>query len=107
MAPMLEGCIMEGQRSVVHFLWAKELSAEDIHKEMFPVYYGKCLLCEVVRNCVEKFSQGHTKVADEAQPGCPVEWLRQQPKLFFAAGFSSLVKCWNKYINVGGGHIEK
>jgi hypothetical protein len=37
----------EEQRSFVCFLWAG-LSAKDIHKEMFPVYGGKCLLCKAV-----------------------------------------------------------
>jgi hypothetical protein len=36
------------QRSVVG------LSAKDIHKEMLPVYGGKCLLCKAVHNWVEK-----------------------------------------------------
>jgi hypothetical protein len=37
-----------------------------MHKEMFPVYGGKCLSCEAVHNWVDKFSQGHLKVADDA-----------------------------------------
>jgi hypothetical protein len=44
-----------------------------IHREMFPVYGGNCMLSKVVNNWVEKFSQGHSKVTDDAQPGCPVE----------------------------------
>jgi hypothetical protein len=54
-------------------LWAKGPNAKDIHKEIFPVYGGKCLLRKAVHNWVEKFSQGRSKVADDAQPGCPVE----------------------------------
>jgi hypothetical protein len=34
LATVLEKCTTEEQRSVVHFLWAKELSAMDIYKEM-------------------------------------------------------------------------
>jgi hypothetical protein len=34
------------------FLWAKELTAKDIHKEMFPVYGGKCLSLKTVQNLV-------------------------------------------------------
>jgi hypothetical protein len=41
----------------VRFLWAKELSAKDILKEMFPVCGGKCLSHKAVHNLVEKFSQ--------------------------------------------------
>jgi hypothetical protein len=57
----------------VCFLWAKGLNAKDMHKEIFPVYGGKCLLCKAVRNWVEKFSQGHSKFADDAGLGHPVE----------------------------------
>jgi hypothetical protein len=35
------------------------------------------------------------------------KWLRQQSKDFHAAGFEVLVKRWDMYINVGGGHVEK
>jgi hypothetical protein len=31
-------------------LWAKGLNAKDIHKEMFPVYGGKCLPSKAVEN---------------------------------------------------------
>jgi hypothetical protein len=43
MATVLEGCTTKQQHSVVHILWAKELNAKDIYKEMFPVYGGMCL----------------------------------------------------------------
>jgi hypothetical protein len=56
----------------VRFLWAKGLDAKDIHKEMFPVYSGMCLSHKAVHNWVEKFSQGHSKVTDDAQPGAEV-----------------------------------
>lgn len=58
---------------VVHFLWAKGLSPKDDHKEMLPVYIGKCLLHKVVYNLIEKFSQDCSKVADDARPGHPVD----------------------------------
>jgi hypothetical protein len=54
-------------------LWSKGLNAKDIHEEMFLVYDGKCLSCKMVYNSVEKFSQGCLKLADDAQPGRPVE----------------------------------
>jgi hypothetical protein len=44
------GYTTEERRSVVLFLWAKGLSATDIHKEMFPVYRGKYLSRKVVHN---------------------------------------------------------
>jgi hypothetical protein len=86
-------------------LWAKELSAKDIHKEMFPVYGGKCLSRRTVHNWVEKFSQGHSRVEDdEAEVR---KWLRQQSEHFYGAGFDALVKLWDKTINVGGGYVKK
>jgi hypothetical protein len=51
----------------------KGLNANDINKEMFPVERGKCLSDEAVHNCVEKFSQGRSKVADDTRPGRPVK----------------------------------
>jgi hypothetical protein len=55
------------------FLWEKGLNAKDIHKEMFPVYGGKCLSRKAVHNWAEKFSQGRLKVAYDVQPGHPAE----------------------------------
>jgi hypothetical protein len=52
---------------------AKGLNAKDIQKEIFPVYGGMCLLSKAVHKWVEKFSQGRSKYADDAQLGRPVE----------------------------------
>jgi hypothetical protein len=38
------------------FLWTKGLCTKDIHKEMLPVYGGKCLSLKGVHNWVEKYS---------------------------------------------------
>jgi transposase len=54
-------------------LRAEGLSAKDIHKELFPVMMGSVLSHKVVHNWVDKFSQRRLKVADDAQPGRPVE----------------------------------
>jgi hypothetical protein len=35
------------------------------------------------------------------------ELLRQQTKDFYFAGFDSLVKRWDKCIDVGGGYVQK
>jgi hypothetical protein len=45
--------------------------------ELFPLYSGKCLPCKAVHNLVEKFSQGRSKVEDDAWPGRPVEILAE------------------------------
>jgi hypothetical protein len=50
----------------------KNLDAMDINKEMFPVYGEKCLSRRAVHNWVEKFSQGRSKLADDARPGAEV-----------------------------------
>jgi hypothetical protein len=50
------------------FLWAKGPKAKYTHKEMFPAYGGKCLSRKAVQNWVEKFSQGRSKVANDARP---------------------------------------
>jgi hypothetical protein len=56
LATVLEEYITEEQRSVVGVLWTEELSAKDIHKEMFPVYGGKCLSRKAVQNWVANVS---------------------------------------------------
>jgi transposase len=74
MATVLEEYATEEKRSLVRlFLWAKGLSAKDIHKEMISAYGEKCLTRKAVDNWVDKFSQGCSKVADDARPGRPVE----------------------------------
>jgi hypothetical protein len=54
-------------------LWVKGLDAKKIHNEIFPSYSGKWLSRKAVHNWVEKFSQGRSKVADDARPHHPVE----------------------------------
>jgi hypothetical protein len=50
----------------------KQLNAKDIHKEMFPVYGGKCLSHKRFTTGSRKFSQGRSKVAVDARTGHPV-----------------------------------
>jgi hypothetical protein len=52
MATVLEECATEEQRSNVRFLWAKGFNAKDIHKELLPVYGGKCMSRKAVHNFV-------------------------------------------------------
>jgi hypothetical protein len=95
MATVLEGCTTEAHLSVVRFLWAKGHNAKDIHKEMFPVYDGKCLRRKAVHSWVANVSLV-TKW-----------WLRQPSKDFYAAGFDALIKRWDKCNSVGGGYVEE
>jgi hypothetical protein len=59
---MFQECTIEEHRSVMWFLWTKGHNVKDIRNEMFLVFGGKCLLCKAV----DKFSQGHSKLADDA-----------------------------------------
>jgi hypothetical protein len=71
------------------FLWAEGLGAKDIHKEMFPIYGGKCLSSKVVHSWVEK--HGKLFVDEEVETEVQKS-LRQQSKYFSAVGFDALVK---------------
>jgi hypothetical protein len=35
------------------------------------------------------------------------KWLRQQSKNFYDAGFNTMVKQWDKCVNVGRGYVKK
>ena len=65
MAAPLSTCIKIEQRGVVRFLWAKNMKAKDIHKEMLPMYGEHCLSRQAVHNWVQKFSEGRTSIEDE------------------------------------------
>jgi hypothetical protein len=52
MASVIEECTNEEQL----LLWAKELNAKDIHKEMFLLYGGKCLSHKAVHKWVASVS---------------------------------------------------
>jgi hypothetical protein len=63
---------------------------------MFPIYGGK------------RFNIGCKRFADDEEVQTEV-WksLRQQSKDFYSANFDALVKRSDRYINVGGGYVEK
>jgi len=48
MAASLNTCTTIEQRGVVRFLWAKDMAAKDIHKEMLPMYDEHCLLRQAI-----------------------------------------------------------
>jgi hypothetical protein len=64
---------------------------------MFPVYDGKCLTCKAVYNWAEKFSQGRSRVADDARPSAEVAETTVKR---LDAGFEAPLKRWDKCINV-------
>jgi hypothetical protein len=85
------------------FLWAKELNAKIINKEIIPVYGGKYdfHLFGPLRNHLDGRRFADDEVETEVQ-----NFLSQQSKDFYA-GFDALVKRWDKCISVDGGYVEK
>jgi hypothetical protein len=81
------------------------VNAEDIHKETFPVYGGKCLPRKAVHSWVEKFSIGGSKVAHDALPS--EEVAETTVKRLLCCEFDALAKRWDKCTNVGGRYDEK
>jgi len=113
MAVPLDTCTTIEQRGVLRFfLWAKNMEAKDIHKEILPMYGEHCLSRHAIHNWVQKFSEGRTSIEDERRAGRPMEiatleTFRQQPKEFYAAGFQGLVKRWDKCLHLYGDYVEK
>jgi hypothetical protein len=99
MATVTEGVLLKSSLLLsVFFLWTKGLNIKDTHKEMFPIYDGKCLPRKAVHNWVEKFTQGLSKDADGAGPGAEVVETTVQRLL--GCGFRRTGKAM-------GGYIEK
>jgi hypothetical protein len=79
-------------------LWAEELSAKDIHKEMLFMLGSVCR--------VKRLHLDGKRCADDEVETEVRKWLRRQSKDFCAAGFDALVKRWDKSVSVGG-YVEK
>jgi hypothetical protein len=99
MGTVFEQYPIEEQCSVVRFLWAKALNEKNIHKEMFPVYGGKCLSRKAVHNCVKKFSRGRSKIADDTLTVADV--VETAAKRLLCCGFrrtskamGQVYQCW-------------
>jgi hypothetical protein len=99
MVIVFEDCITEEQRSVVRLLWAKGLNANNIYKEMFSVYCGKCLSRKEVHSCVKK--RGKSFADDEGVETEVRKWLRQQSKRLLCCRFrrtgkarGQVYQCW-------------
>jgi hypothetical protein len=73
---VLEEYNTEEQRYVVCCFASKGLNENDVDKEMFPAYCGKCLPRKAVHSSVEKYSQGRSKDADDARHGAEVAETR-------------------------------
>jgi hypothetical protein len=81
---VLEGYTTEEQRFVLRLLWGKELSAKNIHKEMFPVCCWECFSRKAVHSWVEKSGK---RFADDEEVETEMrKWLRRQTKYFCVTG---------------------
>jgi hypothetical protein len=81
------------------FLWAQCLNVKDTHKEIFPAYGGKCLSRKAVHKWAQKFSEGRSKVADDARTDAEMAETTVQRLLF--CGFrrtdkvmQQVYQCW-------------
>jgi hypothetical protein len=105
MATMLEQYTTEEQCPVVRFCGQKD--------SMQRIFIKKCFLFTVGSVCcVKRFTTGLRNSLKEVQnsqmmPDQVQNWLRQQPKDFYAVGFDALVKRWDKCINAGEGYVKK
>jgi hypothetical protein len=68
MAIVLDQYTTEKQRSVLLLLWVKGLRAKNIHKEILPLYGGKCLSRKAFGSWLEKFSQEGSQTTYDARP---------------------------------------
>jgi hypothetical protein len=81
---------------------ARGLNAKDIHKEIFPVSGGKCLLRKAVHSLVANVSL----ITNRLKWRCGSGWDNTQ-KDFYDTSFDALIKRCDKHINVAGGYVEK
>jgi hypothetical protein len=68
----------------IFFLWSKKLNANYIHKEMFPLYGGKCSSRKAFHNWVAKFPQGCSKITYDARSGEEVAQTTDNAAVFDA-----------------------
>jgi hypothetical protein len=73
MAAPLNKCTAIQQHGIVRFLWAKDMAAKGIHREMLPMYGKYSLSREAVHNWVHKFLAGRKSIKDEHRLGRSVE----------------------------------
>ena len=89
-------CTTIEQRGVVRFLWAIDMAAKDIHKEI-----SICLALKKQHLSGERFHD------DDAVERAVCAWFGHQPQEFYTAGFQGIVKRWDKCLNLYGDYIEK
>jgi len=90
-------------------LWAKDMAAKDIHKEMLPMYGEHCLSLQALPLVwpSKTASFGKHFPDDDAVERAVCAWFRQQPQEFYAAGLQGLVKLSDKFLNLYRDYVEK
>ena len=87
MATPLSTCTVEGQKSVIHFLWSEGVKPSEIYRRMEVQYGDSCLSQGRVYEWVERFKNRRQNVSDEHRSARPVsvasETVKQQVELFF------------------------
>jgi hypothetical protein len=80
--------------------WVKWLNTNDIHKEIIPVYGGKCLSCKGIHKCVANVSL----MTKRLKRRCGCGWEYSQKTVWV---FDTLVKRRDKCTNVGGVYMSR
>jgi hypothetical protein len=64
-------------------------------------------VCRVKRFTTGSINSLKDALKSQFMPDQVGKWVRQQSKYFYDASFETLVKRWNKCLNIGGGYVEK
>jgi histone-lysine N-methyltransferase SETMAR len=71
MASMFSEWTKEEVRSVIRFLWAKQVPATEIHRELLHVYGESVMTIQHVRKWCREFESGRVTVTDDHRSGRP------------------------------------
>jgi hypothetical protein len=105
---VLEERVTEEHHSVVHFYGQKDSVQRIFIKKCFLFIIRSVCQVKVFTSGPRLCHLGGKRLADDIEVEMKVQkWLRQQPNVFYAAGFDVLVKQWEKCINVSGGYVKK
>jgi hypothetical protein len=80
MAAPINTCATIEQRGVVRFLWAKDMAAKDMHKEMLPMYGEHCLSHQAVLGPPKQHISEERFSDYDAVERAVCAWFRQQPQ---------------------------
>jgi len=69
MATLLLKASSKERRSVISFLWAKQLSTNAIHSKMHPVYYKYYFTEPTIHVWCKKFAQSRESAVEKKRPG--------------------------------------